>query len=253
MARASGRYVMTGDKDGDYRMAIEFDDDSMPDQVLRKEGYYLGERTKSAMIVALRQKSEQKPHVPEFQEHKEEEDRADVNVVNVGTASVGHMHTNEPQSSTESLKPPTPGSSSTQAAVGSFVEEPGTSQPVGWGQLEVHDLKGKAARAVGRAPIDHLRRDSSDDEVEVEIVEVDEYKIVDDESSKPVSLCDVPLEIEGRSAMDFASTISEVYLHGKSGGENIMRSIRAWKLAFPGNGSFDILVKISTRKGDTNW
>ncbi|XP_024400871.1 protein ENHANCED DOWNY MILDEW 2 isoform X2 [Physcomitrium patens] len=253
MARASGRYVMTGDKDGDYRMVVEFEDDLMPDQVLRKDGYYLGERTKSAMIVALQLKSEQPPHSPEFPEHKEEEDKADVNVVNVGIAKVEDMRTNEPQSSTESLKPPTPGSSSTQAAMGFLTKEPGTSQPVGWGQPEGHDFKGKAARAVGRAPIGHLRRDSSDDEVEVEIVEVDAYTIVDDENNKPVSLCDVPLEFEGRSTKDFASTSTEVYLHGKSGGEYIMRSIRAWKLAFPGNGTFNILVKINTQKGDTNW
>lgn len=122
MARASGRYVMTGDKDGDYRMVVEFEDDLMPDQVLRKDGYYLGERTKSAMIVALQLKSEQPPHSPEFPEHKEEEDKADVNVVNVGIAKVEDMRTNEPQSSTESLKPPTPGSSSTQAAMGFFNE-----------------------------------------------------------------------------------------------------------------------------------
>ena len=56
MARASGGLVMTGSKDKDYSMAVEFSDDKIPHQ-LRKGGYYLGQNTCSAMIEMLRRQS----------------------------------------------------------------------------------------------------------------------------------------------------------------------------------------------------
>lgn len=63
--------------------------------------------------------------------------------------------------------------------------------------MEGYDFKGKVVRVVGCVFIGYFRCDSSDDEVEVEIVEVDVYMIVDDENNKLVLFCDVLLEFEG--------------------------------------------------------
>lgn len=52
MARALGHLVMTGSKDREYSMTLEFFDDVTPRQ-LRKGGYYLGRQSHEAMMEEL--------------------------------------------------------------------------------------------------------------------------------------------------------------------------------------------------------
>lgn len=53
MARASGHVVMTGDKDGEFTMFVEFAEEGMPPHQLRAGGFYIGKKTSAEMIEEL--------------------------------------------------------------------------------------------------------------------------------------------------------------------------------------------------------
>lgn len=255
MARASGRLVMTGSKDGEYSMYVEFAEEAMPHQV-RKEGYYLGARTHRDMIEEMSRGSgllQSSTGGPTGVEGVHRPGSVCIDE-NGATTSGDQLHKRvESQSSTESRKREgaTPGFNSSRGDMDSVRAVPEASQSVMGVALQVGP--GKPVRSVGRAP---QRWDSGEEEEsEVEITEVEEYIVFDGDQSNPVSLCVLPLEFEDKELIDSGVTrsASEVSLCGKSGGLEVMRSVTAWKLTFPGDESFVIPVKITDTSGAKRW
>lgn len=126
MARVSGQLVMTGNRDAEFAMNVEFSD-AKEAHPLRIRGYYVGNRTSAEMIEELTKRASTAT----------DESKPDVtgNVANAVTGSGDEVRTVDSQSSTESLKVSTPGSSLMDAA---RVVDPPTA--AGFGRAE-HSLK----------------------------------------------------------------------------------------------------------------
>lgn len=279
MARATGRFEMTGDKDGEYRMAVEFLGQlTMTPHPLRTEGYYAGFRTSAEMIEGLVRRAALNGETVV--------ERADVtgSVENLGAGFSGdEIRTVESQSSTESPKPVTPGALSPSDTVQEGLRKEVLGEASHGKEKEVlveentrkevleRDVSGRSdavvglgpylgpftdkpakARAMGRAPIGSLRRDQSNDEVETEIVDVHDYFVFGDDRNVPVSLQLLPLELEERETIGVSVSSTEFSLLGKSNGMDIMRHISAWKLKFLEDLSSNFLVKI-TQKNGCKW
>jgi hypothetical protein len=227
--------VMNGSKDGEYFMSIEFSDERMPIP-LRKEGYYLGQRTHTAMIEEMSKLS-----------------GLDMTGVSI-EASTGVEISVEVRATDEfrNVESQSSNGNSSRTAMDFVEEAPERLQSVADLPLQAGGFL--PVRSAGRAP-DLRRLDSSDEGDEVEITEVDEYVIFIGDQSNPVSLSVLPLEFEGQEliASGGSASTSEVSLCGKSGGLDVMRSITAWKLTFPENEYFCILVNISQMNGAKRW